>query len=102
MTQVIFDKDKYISCLPDSIGVDGWKTVKGLVSTKLDEFNSIDYESAEDIYKLFSALFWQDIFGDLIKNENTRLKSFSTRLRYKALVIRVGEIWTTYGLLVDE
>ncbi|PKO03593.1 MAG: hypothetical protein CVU43_01720 [Chloroflexi bacterium HGW-Chloroflexi-5] len=102
MTQVIFDKDKYISCLPDSIGVDGWKTVKGLVSTKLDEFNSIDYESAEDIYKLFSALFWQDIFDELIKNENTRLKSFSTRLRYKALVIRVGEIWTTYGLLVDE
>lgn len=102
MTQIIFDKDKYISCLPDSIGVDGWRTVKGLVSTKLDEFNSIEYESAEDIYKLFSALFWQDIFDELIKNENTRLKSFSTRLRYKALVIRVGEIWTTNELLVDE
>ena len=102
MTQIIFNKDKYVSCLPDTIGIDGWRTVKGLVSTKLDEFNSMEFESTEDIYKLFSASFWQGIFDELIKNDNTRLKSFSTRLRYKALVIRVGEIWTNNGLLVDE
>lgn len=102
MTQIIFNKDKYVSCLPDTIGIDGWRTVKSLVSTKLDEFNSIEFESTEDIYLRFSALFWQYIFDELIENENTRLKSFSTRLRYKALVIRVGEIWTNNGLLVDE
>ena len=92
MNQSFFDVNEYISALPENIGIDGWKTVKDLFCKKLEAFTSCDFDSVNDVYKQFSVIFWQNIFDELIKNDTHRLKSFSTRLRYKSMLLKVGEI----------